>query len=1071
MRCPNPRCAREWPIDTHFCGACGAPLVSSNLERRQISVMFCDLVGYAGLARTIDAEDLHTLMAEFYRTCAGPIQDLSGYVAQYLGDGMLVYFGYPTAGEDDAVRAVRAGLRIVKAIRNIRVPGTDERLQIRVGVHTGEVVIGAREDRVTHDQIAIGEPPNIASRIQGEARPNAVNISAVTHQLVLGWFDCMDLGLRGLKGYATPFRLYEVLTETKAQNRFDVARSVGLTRLVNRENEIDFLFSRWRQAKQERGNAALMRGEAGMGKSRLVQEMRERLGREDAVIWEFRCSRHHEDISLFPIVEHVNRWLEIEQEDANEVKIEKLERALDAYRFRSPESAPLIASFMSWPHPNEPILSGFSPQLKRQRIQETFIALLLERADRQPVLCIWEDLHWADPSTLDLLALALNRISTSRIFFLCVARPHFDPPWRDLSHVYSLKLSGLSDQHSAELTEAVVGRRLLPREIVSHVVARTDGVPLFVEELTKSLLESDAITSFEDRYELVAPLTTLNIPNTLQGSLMARLDRLNKPAKEVAQLSAVVGREFSRELLQQIGRVNTDVLDKAIQDLVDAELIYQRGRPPRTRYVFKHSLIQDTAYHSLLKKNRQELHRDVARIMERLHAGTDEVRPEIIAHHYTEGNLISQAVLWWQRAGQLALERSHNKEAQIHLRKAIGLLDALEETSERKRQALDLYTALGPSLVATKGYASDEVEQVYARADELSEFANDSGQLFAVRRGQWQYQLLKSNYRAALAQADQLALIAECDGDSTLVADAHTCVGLVAMYQGEFTKAAEHLTKAVAPYNFDQHLSHAMRSSVHIGMVVPTYLARTLWFAGEIDKALALCRTALEQARQSSLALSRAQTICMVAILHHMLRDVQATRKVIDELLPFVKEQGLPYWEALAKLLNGWIALEGGEARNALGEISQARSAIDRTGARLGYSWFALVEAQAHQRLGHFSETHALLLDALTHTNKSGERYYLPEIHRMQGETLLAEGGLSAAAQAEARFKLSLSIASDQKAISWELRSAMSLCRLRLSQGRKADAAIVLAPVYARISQGLDCADVVEARRMLVETV
>jgi class 3 adenylate cyclase len=686
-------------------------------ERRQLTVLFCDLADSTRRARRLDPEDLREVIRAYQATCVAVIERFAGHVAQYLGDGLLVYFGYPQAHEDDAQRAVRTGLGIVEAMaalptrlrRDQRV-----RLAVRIGIHTGLVVVGEMGSGGRQEHLALGDTPNLAARLQGLAAPDTVVISDATFRLVQGYFTCQDHGTHTLKGIDTPVHISQVLGESAAQSRLDVAGATGLTPLVGREADVTLLRERWAQSQDGHGQVVVLSGEAGIGKSRLVHALTERVVDAHTVRLTLRCSPYHTNSALYPVIEHLQRVLHWHHDASPEAKLATLEQALQGVRLSLEEVVPLVAALLSLPVPEQYPPLTLSPQRQKQQMQEALVAWLLAGTASQPVVAVWEDLHWADPSTLELLGLLLDQVPTARLLLVLTCRPEFRPPWASRSYVTPLPLARLTRLQVEEMVLRMTGGKPLPAEVVQQIVAKTDGIPLFVEELVKTILEAGLVQEAEGLYLLTGPLPPLAIPATLQDALMARLDRLAS-VKGVAQLGAVLGREFAYEVLQAVAPLDEKTLQHGLAQLVDAELLYQRGIPPQATYVFKHALIRDTAYESLLRSTRQQSHQRIAQVLEAQFPETAETQPELLAHHYTEAGLMAQAVGYWQRAGQHALQRSANLEAVHHLTTGRALLATLPETPARAQQELDLQLALGAALMATKGPAAPEVEQTYAR--------------------------------------------------------------------------------------------------------------------------------------------------------------------------------------------------------------------------------------------------------------------------------------------------------------------------------------------------------------------
>ena len=678
-------------------------------ERRQLTVMFCDLVGSTQLSGQLDPEDLRAVVRAYQEAAAEVIQHYEGHIAQYLGDGLLVYFGYPTAHEDDARRAVHTGLGIVQAITTLNTRLAAQygvQLAVRLGIHTGPVVVGVMGGGGRHEHLALGETPNIAARLQGLAPANAVVISAVTARLVQGTFALEDLGTHTLHGVAEPMTISRVRGLLATPSRDEEFVTAGVPLLVGREEESGLLRRRWEQSKAGLGQVVFVSGEAGIGKSALVEGLRAQVRAEGLPRIAYRCSPYHTTSALYPVITHLEHLLQFAPDDPPATKLAKLEAGLRPYGLPLAEVVPLLAGLLSVPLPAERYAPlTLTPQQQKQQTLDALVAWLVAEAERQPVLVAWEDLHWADPTTLEVLGLVIEQAPTVPMLHVLTSRPEFSPPWPQRSHITPLVLNRLERPQVEALITQRAGGKTLPAEVVQHIVAKTDGVPLYVEELTKMLLASALLREEADQYVLTGPLRTVAIPDTLQDALMARLDQLNT-AKEVAQLGAVLGREFPYDLLQAIAPQDEDTLQAGLAQLVEAELLYQRGRPPRARYIFKHALIQDAAYASLLKSTRQQVHQQIAQVFETQFPTLVETQPELVAQHYTAAGCPEQAVRYWQRAGQQASDRSAHLEAISHCTTGIELLKTLPETPEHTQQALTLYIALGAALLMTKGHGS-----------------------------------------------------------------------------------------------------------------------------------------------------------------------------------------------------------------------------------------------------------------------------------------------------------------------------------------------------------------------------
>ena len=708
-------------------------LVTPAGERRQLTVMFCDLVGSTALSEQLDPEELQSVVRTYQEVSAQVIERYEGYIAQYLGDGLLVYFGYPAAHEDDAARSIRAGLEILSALQQAH-SQFPQPIQVRIGIHTGPVVLGQMGGGSRHEQLALGETPNIAARLQSLAQPDAVVISAATHHLVAGLFETQDQGRIDIKGLSLPLSLFRVTAEGTARSRFEVAVRHGLTPLVGRDLEGGFLAERWEQAQAGAGQAVLLSGEPGIGKSRLTSELRAQVEQNDhtaATSIGFQCSPYAQNSTFYPIIDRLNQVLQFRPEDTPAHKVAKLCEVLRPYRFPQEDTLALFARLLSLPVPPDSPSLTLSPQRQKQKTQEALVAWFLEEAEQRAVYAIWEDLHWADSSTLEVLSLLLDQLPTARILAVLTYRPEFSPPWPVRSHMTQFTLARLGQAQMAAMVTTVTGGKSLPPELMAEVARKTDGIPLFVEEFTKMVVESDWLHETDGHYALTGPLPTLSIPSTLQDSLMARLDRL-ATAKAVAQLGATIGREFSYALVSAISPFGEEMLSEGLGQLVAAELVYQRGLPPDAQYQFKHALIQDTAYQSLLKRTRQQYHQQIAQVLEQQFTEVTATQPELLAQHYTEAGLTEQAIGYWQQAGQRASDRSAYQEAISHVTTGLSLLQTLPETLARQQQELALQLALGTATLTVRGYAAPEVEAAYTRARVLCQKLGDTQDVFPV---------------------------------------------------------------------------------------------------------------------------------------------------------------------------------------------------------------------------------------------------------------------------------------------------------------------------------------------------
>jgi class 3 adenylate cyclase/predicted ATPase len=1040
-------------------------------ERRQLTVLFCDLVDSTKLSSQLDPEDWRDVVRAYQRVCTDVIQRYDGHIAQLLGDGLLIYFGYPQAHEDDAQRAVRTGLGILDAMGDLNQglqPAKGIQLAVRVGIHTGLVVVGAMGGAGRQEQLALGETPNIAARIQGLAAPNTVAISEATSRLVQGYFDCEALGGQTLRGVAEPVAVYQVLQESGARGRLDVAGTRGLTPLVGRESEVTLLLERWEQVKAGHGHIVLLTGDAGIGKSRLVQVLKEHVAHEPYMRWECRSLEYYQNTALFPLIDLFQRLLQFHAEDTLDTKLEKLEHALSQYRLPVEESVPLFAPLLALlvPANRYPPLN-LSSQRQRQKTLETLVAILQELAEHQPMLFIVEDLHWTDPTTLELLNLVLDQTPTASLLTVLTCRPIFQPSWTHRSYLTEVSVSRLAQPQVAHMVERVAGGKTFPDEVLQQIVQRTDGVPLFIEEMTKAILESGHLKDTNGHYTLTGALPALPIPTTLQDSLMARLDRL-MTAKVIAQLGATIGRQFSYELLQAVSGVEAGILQRELGRLLEAEVLYQRGLLPNATYLFKHALIQDTAYQSLLKSTRQQYHQRIAQVLETRFPEIGETQPELLAHHYTEAGLHQQAVAYWHRAGEVAIQRSAYVEARAHLTTGLALVATLPSTLERHQQELTLHLALGSALMESKGYGAPEVEREYTRARELAQQVGDTRQLFWALRGLRMFYLVHGKLQTAHELAEQLLQVAECSQDPALLALAHNGLGISYFYRGELAAAYTHATQGHALYTPEQDRSLAFLCGVSPGAGSLAYAAMARWVLGFPQQALMQSRDAVTLAQELQYPAMLALPLAHAAWLHQFRREWPLTQERAEEVIALATEQGFPFWVAMASVLRGWALTAQGQDEAGIAQMHQGLAAYRATGAEMGQTYLRTLLVEGYGKVGQIEAGLTVLAEALAVVKQGGEHLYEAELYRLKGELLLQRSSDNHT-EAETGFHHAIAIAQNQQAKSWELRAITSLARLWQQQGKRQEAHDLLAPVYHWFTEGFDTADLKDAKALLEE--
>jgi class 3 adenylate cyclase/DNA-binding winged helix-turn-helix (wHTH) protein/tetratricopeptide (TPR) repeat protein len=1100
-----PGCGRQNPSQAKFCATCGAALsqLASDLascqtdaqsdrqrgprpqtdpalsglampesERRQLTVMFCDLVNSTHLSSQLDLEDYRDVIRAYQATCAEVIQRFDGHVAQYLGDGLLVYFGYPLAHEDDAQRAVHTGLGILERFGDLsarvrRDQGVE--LAMRMGIHTGQVIVSQIGHGDRQETLALGETLNVAARIQGLARPGTVVISAATERLVHGYFVCQDLGSHDLKGVTDPAPLFGVQGTTGAQNRLEAADRSGLTPFVGRDAEVTMLWQRWEQVKEGLGHVVMLRGEAGIGKSRLVQNLKARLSEASVTILECRCSAYHQQSALYPVIDLCHRILRWRPEDTPEEKWRKLETALGQFSLPMPETLSLFADLLSLPdkHDRYPVLH-LTPQQQRQKTLEVILAIMVALSSRQPVLFVVEDLHWIDPSSLELLTHLIEQTPGTRIYTVLACRETFQATWGNRSYLTPITLTRLPRHQVEQIVMRVTGGKPLPPEVLEQIIEKTDGVPLFVEEVTKAVMETGLLREMADQYELTGPLSTSTIPTTLHDSLMARLDRLDT-AKSLAQLGAVLGRQFTYGLLQAVAQLHEVQLQQELARLVEAGMVLQKGRPPQATYTFRHALIQETAYQSLVRDTRQHYHQRIAHILTTQFPDRVEAESELLAYHYTEANLIEEAIPYWQRAGQRAVERSANAEAISHFAKGLELLKTLPDTSERAQHELTLQLALGAPLMVVKGYSAPEVERVYTRSRALCEHIGDSPQRLSMLSGLRRFHINRAEFAIARELGEEYLQLAQRLQDPAAMLVANLGQGVTVFHLGEFRLALTYLEQAVAHHDPQQY-----RSYVFDPMVLShSYAAWTLWFLGYPDQALKKSQEVITLAQQAPQAHILGSALHFAATVHKWRREPQLTQARSEALIALAREHGFNRWVYGGMTRRGWALAEQGKTEEGIEQLHEGLTSW-REGTEMGLPHHLAMLAEAHHRGGEPDKGLRVLAEALSAAYNSKERYYEAELHRLRGELLWGESQRQQTMDArqtlrdvEGCFLQALDVARHQQAKSLELRVAISLARLWQHQDKHLEARQILAEIYGWFSEGFDTPDLQEAKSLL----
>jgi predicted ATPase/class 3 adenylate cyclase len=1045
-------------------------MAAPDAERRQLTVMFVDLVDSTALASRLDPEEMSELLRAYQSAVAAAIARFEGHIAKYMGDGVLAYFGYPRAHEDEAERAVRAGLAAVEAIHSLK-PKHDLSLEVRVGIATGGVVvgelIGAGE---AQERSVVGQTPNLAARLQSLAEPNSVVISRNTRRLVGGLFDLADLGSHHVKGFAKPVRAWRVIGESQVKSRFEALHPAALTPLVGREEELALLQRRWDETRDGEGQVVLLSGEPGIGKSRLTRALQQRLGEGAYTRIIHFCSPYHVNTALHPIIDHLQRAARFDRDDNDEQKLAKLEELLALSTQNVPEVAPFFAALLSIPTGQRYPPLNLAPEEQMSKTLDAVADQVEGLARRRPVLALFEDVHWIDPTSLELLERLIERVRSLPVLLVITFRPEFKHSWTGHPHVTSLTLNRLSRKSGCAMIERLTAGKTLPTEVLQQIVAKTDGVPLFVEELTKNVLESGLLREERGSYVLAGPLPPLAIPATLQDSLTARLDRLI-PVKEVAQIGAAIGREFSYELLALVTSLRENELHEALARLEESELVYRRGTPPHATFAFKHALVQDAAYESLLRSKRQQMHAAVAQAIVEHFPEKTTAQPEILARHYSEAGLAEQAVGYWLKAGQQAAELSANAEAIGHLKNGLEVLKSVPESRRRDELELDLQTALGMPLIATKGYGGKETGAVYARAQELcSRLSCGVQQLFPILYGQWAYHCVIGEWLKGRRLAEEFLDHAVHAADPATKLVGHRILGLTLTHLGDLRAAREQIEKALALYEPGQHRFLAFRFGQDQKVAGLVYLCVILWLSGFPDRASNVVDQATDVAREINHHNSRGYLFAWgAATLAHFRRDAAAVRRYAEAAISLSEEHGLLMWLAYGKILRGWAAGAQGRPSESVSEIAEGIADCRATGTLRDAPYHLSLLAETLHRAGKTEEALEALQDALGFVAKTQERWWEAELHRLKGELLLSLATADPT-EAEACYRSAIEVAQAQGAKMLELRAAASLARLWRDQGKCTEAHELLAPVYGWFSEGLGTSDLNEAR-LLLETV
>jgi class 3 adenylate cyclase/predicted ATPase len=1036
-------------------------------ERRQVTVMFSDLVGSTALSARMDPEDLREIISAYQKCVAETVRRFGGFVAKYMGDGVLIYFGYPEAHEDDAERAVRAGLDLVAAVSDLK---THAALQTRVGIATGLVVVGDLiGSGASQEQAIVGETPNLAARLQGIAEPNMVVVAEGTRKLLGNMFDLQDLGAKELKGIAGPVRAWAALRPGSVESRFEAFHATGLTELVGREEELELLMRRWSRAKSGEGHVVLLSGEPGIGKSRLTAALLERIAGEPHTRLRYFCSPQHTDSAFFPIIGQMERAAGFMHDDTPQAKLDKL-YALLTQTSTSKQDAALFADLLSLSNDGRYPAVDLAPEQRRQKTLEA-LSLQEEVLSRQsPVLMIFEDAHWVDPTSLEVFGRTVDRIKALPVLLIVTFRPEFNAPWSGQSRVTSLTLNRLGEREATAIVARLAGNKELPADVLAEIVERTDGIPLFVEEMTKAVLEAEGEGTAAQAVSMV-PSPSVAVPASLHASLMARLDRLG-PAKEVAQIGAAIGREFPHALLAAVARKPEADFNSALDRLMAAGLLFRQGVPPHAAYLLKHALVQDAAYGTLLREPRRVLHARIADTLESQFAEIAESQPELLARHFTAAGLIEKAAELWGKAGQRSLVRSALVEAVEQLTRALNQIAALPATPALRREQIELLVALITPLIHVKGYAAPETKAAAERArlligqaEALGEPPDDPLLLFSVLYGFWVANFVSFNGDVMCDLAAQFLTLAEKQAATVPLMIGHRLMGTSLLCTGGIAGGRAHYDQAIALYDPIEHRPLVNRFAQDVRVAILCYRSLALWMLGYPEAALADAEHALKDAREIGHAGTLMYALAFTSWTH-ILRGNYAAGNALNDELVMADEKVAFIWKAWGMFIQSFQYALTSKASEAVQKITSGITAYRSTGSTAWLPVWLSYLTRAHAELGSFDDAARDISEALAAVNTTGETWFEAEVNRVAGEIALLSPEPEKA-KAEKYFDRALAVARKQQAKSWELRAAMSMARLWRDQGKRDEARDLLTPVYGWFTEGFDTLDLKEAKALL----
>jgi class 3 adenylate cyclase/predicted ATPase len=1041
-------------------------------ERKQVTVMFCDMEGFTAFTEKVGPEEAYGVMDQIYELLIHKVHDYEGTVNEMTGDGIMALFGAPIALEDAPQRAIRSAMAIHREMGVFSDKIRQEKegiaaLKMRIGIHTGPVVVGTLGNDLRVEFKAVGDTVNLASRVESVALPGATYVTEETFRLAEGLFRFEALGQKEVKGKKEPVAIYRVIAPSTRRTRFDVSAERGLTPFVGRERELELVLDGFQRAKTGRGQAFSIMAEAGVGKSRLLYEFRKAITNEDVTFLEGRCLSYGKGVAYHPVIDILKASFDIGESDGDSEIKEKVKQSLKVTGADEATTLPYLLELLSVKESGLDKIP-LSPQAKKDRMMEALKRITLKGSEIRPVILAYEDLHWIDKSSEDHLKHLLESIPGARVLMIFTYRPEFVHTWGSKSFHSQITLNRLSNRESLMMISHLLGTEEIDSPLEELILEKTEGVPFFIEEFIRSLKDLKIIERKGNRYYLAKDTQDLIIPSTIHDVIMARVDSLPEAAKAVLQTGSVAGREFSHDLVRSVTGLPEQELLSHLSVLKDSELLYERGIYPQSTYIFKHALTQDTTYQSLLKSTRQKYHRKIAEVLEKNFPGTVETQPELLAHHYTEAGVNEQAVGYWHQAGKRATQRYANVEAMNYLTKGLEVVMTLPDSLERSRHELDIQITLGPVFMSVKGFASLDTERAYARARELCQQVGETSQLFPVLYGLFRCHMVRAELQRTRELAEQLFSLAQRLQDPALLLEAHRVMGQTMFWLGEMPPSRAHFEQAMALYDPQKHRSHAFVYGQDPGVACRSSAAWTIWMLGYPDQALHGINEALSQAQELNHPFSLAFALNLAAVLHQFRREVQAVQERAEALMTLSTEQGFPHWLAYGIIFRGWALALRGERAEGIARMRRGLVAYRGTGAELHRPYFLSMLAEAYGEAGQPEEGLKVLVDALAMVDNTGERNWEAELHRRRGELLLIEQGQKVG-EAEGCFWQALDTARRQQAKSLELRAVMSLSRLWQQQGKHGKARQMLADIYGWFTEGFDTPDLQEAKALLQE--